>query len=225
MQHLRRESAFVVNTSTSATARSANPASPDHPPPSQGEPCPNSVADLVQRIKLRDQAAYRELYRLYRGRLLAYATQLLRCEHAAEDIVQEVFDRIWRYSSSFDAARTRHPDGWIFQIARNQSMNELARLGRLTELIDGDEADQSAWSCDGDPHADRLLDLAALRAAQEQLPSTYRQVVFLRFELDFSLHEIAEHLSIPLGTAKTWLRRALIALREILCPGSPLPAA
>lgn len=189
-------------------------------------PCPASVASLLLRIQQRDRPAYSQLYGLYRRRLHGYATQLLRCEHAADDIVQEVFDRIWRYASSFDAARMRHPDGWIFQIARNQAMTELARRARLTELDGADDADPTVWQAapwDEGPH---LLDLAALSSAQARLPSVYRQVVFMRFELDFSLQEIAEHLGIPVGTAKTWLRRALIALREHLGVHAPaLPAA
>lgn len=219
--HLHGKLPSTVNEHEDAHGDAPSQAAPTCPRAETETPCPASVANLLLRIQQQDRPAYSQLYGLYRRRLHGYAAQLLHCEQAADDIVQEVFDRIWRYSSSFDAGRMRHPDGWIFQIARNQAMTELARRARLAELDSVDESETSAWHAAPWDDGDHLLDLAALNSARERLPSVYRQVVFLRFQLDLSLQEIAEHLGIPVGTAKTWLRRALIALREQLGVHAP----
>lgn len=203
---------------------------PTTEPPAAHEARDRRTVDLLLRLKQQDRGAYGELYALYHRGVHAYARQLLRCEHAADDIVQEVFERIWRYAPSFNVDKAQHPKAWIFQIARNQAMNELNRRSRLDELIDDDASSamprrSPLWEpADRDTLADSaLLDDAALPAAHAQLPFVYRQVVFLRYHHELSLSEIAEHLGIPIGTAKTWLRRALIALRELM--GAPAASA
>lgn len=178
---------------------------------------------LLTRIQQRDHEAHHQLFRLYGRRLHAYAAQLMRSDHAADDIVQETFERIWRYAPSFDPAKAHRPEAWLFQIVRNQSMTELSRLARFEALAD-DDGPGHPYSPSSEPpslphHDHWLLGDLALTAAQHALPAVYRQVVFLRFHHELSLGEIAEHLGIPIGTAKTWLRRALIALREML--GAP----
>lgn len=175
------------------------------------------TVSLLLRIQQHDREAYQQLYRLYRRRLHAYATQLMRSDLAADDIVQEAFERIWRYAPSFDAAKAHRPEAWLFQIVRNQSMTELARLARFEELHDDDGHTTQLNEPATLPHHDHwLLSDTTLAKAQQALPNVYRQVVFLRYHLELSLAEIAEHLGIPVGTAKTWLRRALITLREAL---------
>lgn len=174
---------------------------------------------LLLRIQRQDRDAHQQLYRLYRPRLHAYAAQLMQSEQAADDIVQEVFERIWRYAPSFCAEKARHPDAWIFQIARNQALTEFSRLARFDEWTDGSEAEGGMGSAavdavDDGEHGPWLM--RRLGEAQLDLPHSYRQVVFMRFHLDLTLIEIAGRLGIPLGTVKTWLRRALIRLRELM---------
>ena len=151
----------------------------------------------------------------------ACALQLLRCEHAADDIVQEVFERIWRYAPSFKADGGWHPEAWIFQIARNQAMTELGRRKRFDEY-NPDDADADTRCARAYHHPAYTEPLAEqirpddLARAQDTLPAHYRQVMHLRFNHDLSNPEIAEHLGIPVGTAKTWLRRSLISMRSEL---------
>jgi RNA polymerase sigma-70 factor (ECF subfamily) len=183
----------------------------------------SAVADisaLIIRIQRRDLDAYRQLFEHYHLRVHACALQLLRCEHAADDIVQEVFERIWRYAPSFRADGGWHPEAWIFQIARNQAMTEFGRRKRFEEY-DPEDADASN-ACQGLTHAPynettaEALRPGDLDRAQNDLPANYRQVMHLRFAHDLSNPEIAEHLGIPVGTAKTWLRRGLISMRSSL---------
>lgn len=185
---------------------------------------------LLEKVKQRDTAAFEALYVTYAARVHSYALQLLRDPHAAEDVTHEVFVRIWRYAGSYDAARSPRPDAWMFQIVRNQAINELGARSRTVSAETIGPADESEWRF-------AALDIQELDAAHDRadcrsirfrqsvaaLPSHYRQVMFLRFQHDLSNPEIAERLGVPVGTVKTWLRRSLIRLRsqlKVTLPGT-----
>jgi RNA polymerase sigma-70 factor (ECF subfamily) len=177
----------------------------------------NDVKALIIRVQQRDLDAHRQLFLKYQSRVHACALQLLRCNYAADDIVQEVFERIWRYAPSFKPDGGWHPEAWIFQIARNQSMTELSRRKRFDEYNPDDADAEHAGQALSHPfNTEPLVEQIRpddLARAQDTLPANYRQVLHLRFNHDLSNPEIAEHLGIPVGTAKTWLRRSLISMR------------
>ena len=187
---------------------------------SSSHPGSSDITALIVRIQQRDLDAYRQLFQRYRRRVHACALQLLRCDHAADDIVQEVFERIWRYAPSFKADGPWHPEAWIFRIARNQAMTELARRQRFDEYHPDDaDADHAYQGLAHPAYTDTLAEQIRpddLARAQDALPAHYRQVMHLRFNHDLSNPEIAEHLGIPVGTAKTWLRRGLLSMRSEL---------
>lgn len=183
----------------------------------------DSTAALLERVKRRDASALKTLYELYARRVRSYALQLLRDPDAAQDVAHDVFLRVWRYAASYDASRSLKPEAWIFQIARNLSLNEIAARSRTVSVEAEEHADDddAGYGDDGPPSQDTMIDRVssrspALRRSVDALPSNYRQVVFLRFQQDLSNPEIAEHLQVPLGTVKTWLRRSLIQMRADL---------
>lgn len=183
-----------------------------------GAHCPG-IADLLARIKRRDPAALRALYLAYARRVHAYALQLLRDEHAAQDVVQDVFIRVWRYAASYDPAKGAKPEAWLFQMARNVALDEAVQRTRAVR----EEADALA-QCAVEEEDERGASAAeavdvrgeAFTRALQGLPPHCRQVLHLRFHQGLSNPEIARHLGIPLGTAKTWLRRGLLQMREQL---------
>lgn len=196
---------------------------PALPSPDLAPVAGNLMAALLKRIKQRDASALEALYAAYAPRVRAYALQLLRDSHAAQDVTHEVFMRVWRYAAAYDEARSPRPEAWLFQIARNQAINEMAVRSRTlsTDAMAESSTEEEVLADESTHQADPIIDWVSSRSAAFQksvqaLPSNYRQVVFMRFHNDMSNPEIAEHLGVPLGTVKTWLRRSLIQLRAEL---------
>jgi RNA polymerase sigma-70 factor (ECF subfamily) len=186
------------------------------------------IAELIERVRQRDSAALRSLYVAYSRRVHSYALQVLRDEHAAEDVVHDVFMRVWRYAGSYDAAKAAKPEAWLFQIARNVALDEAVHRSRMVQAKEEDTFGDTL------PGETSSVDLAASLAesadargpafgrALQELPSPCRQVLHLRFHQGMSNPEIARHLGVPLGTAKTWMRRGLLQMRESLKVAAPL---
>ena len=122
-----------------------------------------------------------------------------------EDCIQEVFFRVWRKAGLFDPERGS-ATAWLLTLARNVA-NNLRRSRRPTPVDVEQEAPALAAG-----ELDRLW----LDAALEQLPSPERTVVELAYFQDRSQSQISCELSVPLGTVKSWNRRGLNRLAELL---------
>lgn len=180
------------------------------------------VAALILRIQDKDRHALEELYGLFSLRLKHYAKHFVRNDQCAEDVMHDVFLRIWRYAASFDAAKISKPESWIFQIARNQALTEAVLLSKSVSI------DFSAEDCPLGEHwmlqeqeGVNMIDQAATKSAALEraiflLPPTYRQAVYLKYNRELTHQQISETLGVPVGTVKTWLRRALLQLRKHL---------
>lgn len=160
-------------------------------------------------------AAIETILRLEGGRLLGVARRMLGRADLAEDALQEAMVQIWRKAGQYRDGSAR---GWIYTLLRRRCLNML-RDGRRTETLAPEEiaalqdARLSAVPVEGWerlPGSGRLADcLAALDSAS-------RHAILLAHVGGMSHGEIAGRLSVPLGTAKSWIRRGLLALRECL---------
>ena len=171
---------------------------------------------LMERIQSRESAAMGELYVLCHAQVLRYVTYLVKDEHQARDITQDVFSRIWRYASAYDKSKSLHPMAWINQVARNQVLTFLAREKKRNEC--GDEQLERAEANDTDDEQAAKLTISspAFVTAMDALAPGVRQVIRLRFLYEKSLAEITEIMDVSPGTVKTWLRRGLARLRTEL---------
>lgn len=141
-----------------------------------------------------------ELYREHRRRALAIARRILRDADEAEDVVQEVFTRLYSQNVRFDgkAAYTT----WLHRILVNSSINSLRakkRRGKLESTVGGaEDPEETAVG-----NQQRALFIEALQHLSEQ----HRQVVTLRDLRGYSYPEIARMLGLPEGTVKSALNR------------------
>src|SRR5512143_473142 len=137
-----------------------------------------------------------------------YARWLTRNDADAEDVVQDACLRAMRFFSSLRDGNAR---AWLFTIVRNSWYSRISRRrGALAREMPGDGTDREPPDDALDPE-ERLLQqhtVARVRAALEQLPPDYREVLVLREIEGFSYKEIAAVLSIPMGTVMSRLARA-----------------
>jgi RNA polymerase sigma-70 factor, ECF subfamily len=172
-----------------------------------------SDARLVERIPNDESGEkLRELYRRYAGELFGFSCNALGDRELAEEVVQDVFARLWRHAGDYDPTKASVRT-WLYAIARNRIVDARRRASVRPGLVPVD--DEQAPE-----ELDRELDNAVLRwqvaAALARLSSEHREVIRLSHWGGLSLREIAERKGIPLGTAKSRAYYALQSLRLIL---------
>jgi RNA polymerase sigma-70 factor (ECF subfamily) len=166
---------------------------------------------LLERIRQRDQAAMSELFDRHSRAVFSVAVHILKDDGHAEDVMQEIFFQIWQNSDSFvhtlGSLRT-----WLAAIARNRSIDVLRRK----KPTDPMEKVILASRCNLASEAEHNAMIEKVLKAMKQLPEAQQEAMNLAFFQDLSHAEVAQRTGEPLGTIKTRIRLALIALRKAL---------
>jgi RNA polymerase sigma factor (sigma-70 family) len=184
------------------------------------------LSKLLARAGLGDRAAFATLYERTSSHLLGVVLRIQRDRAQAEDILQEVYVNVWRAAQSFDAAQSQ-PLTWLSSIARNRAIDSLRRTqtqpqfrSTITSTTDDEETDVYDTVADDAPGPLDLLsrasDARALSSCMQGLSAQQRQSVALAFFDGLSHAEVAEQMRQPLGTVKSWVRRALMSLKSCL---------
>lgn len=173
--------------------------------------------EFLERLKRRDPDAAAELYDRYGRVVYSLVFRIVRNQAVAEELVQEAFLRVWHRAQFFDAERGGFTT-WILAVARNQAIDYLRSVtGRQWKgEIAMDRTDEPALFQGVEEeliHSDRVRQV---RSAIGKLKDTHRQVIELAYFEGLSQTEIAERISQPLGTVKTWMRTGLKLLRDEL---------
>jgi RNA polymerase sigma factor (sigma-70 family) len=162
---------------------------------------------LVVRCQLGEPDAFDALIARWHQPLWIYIRRMTGHDEDARDILQDVWLRAIRGIPRLrDGSRLR---GWLFGITRRVLMDRLRRRYSMPPATPLDSDDVPA----GPEPVDREPDLVALEAALETMPFSEREVLTLFYLRDLSLAELAEALSIPVGTVKSRLFRARQILR------------
>jgi RNA polymerase sigma factor (sigma-70 family) len=156
------------------------------------------------------------VFRDHWGRVLATLVGMFRGIELAEDVAQEAFVRAWRHADAFDARRGSVAT-WLLSITRNLAIDAV-RVRRAAPVAPDLLAELLPPSDERGPQEVALhgSDVARLEAALVHLPIEQRRAVLLAGLLGCSAREIGEREGIPLGTAKTRIRTALLRLRAAL---------
>ena len=173
-----------------------------------------------------EERAFQELVDRYQTRLLNFVYRTIGDREKAEDLVQEVFIRVYRHIARFDT--TKKFSTWIYTIASNLAKNELRNRSRnplvLFQTIkkNWEDEDRPLQFEDATSRPDDLYRKRHLRElvdeATAKLPEHHRQVFVLRELEGKSYEEIAEITDCNLGTVKSRLNRARNAFAEIIEP-------
>ncbi|WP_296075035.1 sigma-70 family RNA polymerase sigma factor [uncultured Agrobacterium sp.] len=176
---------------------------------------PDDLDKALAACAKGDRLALRRIFDQEAGRLVAVAQRIVRRRELAEEVVQEAFIRIWTHAYQYSADRGS-ARGWIYAIVRNRALN-LLRDGRREHSVEEVETLQEAEQADTIMAAWHRLDRQSrLHECLGSLDETKRHGILMAYVGGYSHGEIAGRLRIPIGTAKSWIRRGLLTLRECM---------
>lgn len=170
--------------------------------------------ELISRLKSKDRDALSYLYDHYSGALYGAVFRIIRKEEIAEEVLQDVFLKIWDKIESYDSAKGRLFT-WMLNLAKNQAIDktrskEISRenkTGGLENFVSG--INKGGFS-------EQKIESIGIKEMLTALPEDQRFIVDQLYFKGYSQSELAEEFNIPLGTVKTRLRIAMKQLRLIL---------
>lgn len=166
-------------------------------------------------LKERNDQAFGFLYDNYAGALYSIIKQIITDNpEIASDVLQEVFINIWRKIATYDQTKGRLFT-WMLNIARNAAIDTL-RSKSYQNSQKNQELPENVYKAVTDQITQQNVDNIGLKKVLEKLKPEHRILVELSYFKGFTHEEIAEMMSIPLGTVKTRIRNALLQLREYL---------
>jgi RNA polymerase sigma factor (sigma-70 family) len=176
---------------------------------------------LMAGMALGDEDAALAFVRRYQRRVYGLAFSVVRDEALADDIAQETFLRAWKHASVFDRRRGA-VSTWLLTIARNLAVDAL-RLRRASPVAPGDALWLSLATHEREPgeEAARSDTRTRLMAALASLPAEQKRALVLATMYGYTAAEVGEVEGVPVGTAKSRIRRGLERLRESVPAGGP----
>jgi len=176
----------------------------------------------VEAFRRGDEAAVRAVFGQYSGLVMAVAMRVLGDRSGAEEAVQQTFLQAWRNAGSFESGRELAP--WLATVARRAAIDIQRREGRrdTSPLDDADPTDAALIVMP--PSEERAWEAGQVRLAIDSLAADEREIVRLQHLHGFTQQQIADHLSIAVGTVKSRSFRAHKALAAALAHLREVPS-
>lgn len=171
-------------------------------------------SELVTLLKQRQEDAFSYLYDHYSSSLYSVILSIVPNREISNDILQEVFIKIWRQIETYDHSKGRLFT-WMLNVARNASIDAI-RSKNYIQSQQNRELTENVNDVGGVVNIN--TDKIGLRKIVGQLKEDQRVLVELSYFEGFTQDEISKMLQIPLGTVKTRLRNALIQLKQVIKP-------
>jgi RNA polymerase sigma-70 factor (ECF subfamily) len=178
----------------------------------ESAPAPPSIADaeLMEAVVRGEREALATLYDRHAGLLLALAVRILHDRAQAEDLVHDVFLEAWHHARDFEPSRGT-VRAWLVTRARSRALDRRAATERQVRVAEQSAA-ASAEAVEPTPET-RIGDELVRRQVSALAPELIRVLELAYFE-GLSSSEIAQRISVPIGTVKSRMARAMAALRE-----------
>jgi RNA polymerase sigma-70 factor, ECF subfamily len=189
--------------------------------------CEDSL--LIERFQNGDKGAFDALVQKHQARAYQYAYRLTRNPDDAADVVADAFVRVYRALQTFkgDSAFTT----WLYRIETNcfldmrkkKNARPTTSLDSALNLGDGEvELQVEDTGPTAHEEAERSQRMSAVEEAVQKLPEYQRAMIIMYHAESMSYEEIADALSLPIGTVKSRLNRARLSLRQLLEPQSDM---
>jgi len=178
-----------------------------------------SDAELLDSYAAGEEAAFREIVRRYKNSLYAFLRRFLGRQDLVEDVFQETFLQLFTSRESYDPSRSLRP--WLFTIAANKAKDALRKQQRTATIPIGTIADSHDLSFDDVLNALTSIDTMPVETLQSSetamqvrktitdMPENLREILILAYFNKFSYKQMAQILSIPIGTVKSRLHTAV----------------
>ena len=170
--------------------------------------------EILSLLYKKDEKAYTILYDMYAKSLFAIIFNLVKEREEAEDILQDVFVKIWKNIDSFSESKGRFYT-WMLNIARNTAIDKLRSKG-FNNSKKNLSADNFVYLMDDNTKQNHKIDSIGIQEFVKKLKPKCIQIIDLLFFKGYTQQEASDELEIPLGTVKTQNRNCINDLRTFL---------
>lgn len=176
------------------------------------QPSLDELQLLLARVARGDRLAFKSLYTKTSGRLFGIVKRIVRNHALAEEVLQEVYVRIWERASSYDAA-VGAPSAWLTVIARNRAIDVTRQRGERPASVVHDDGEKLLLRLSAPTDGLDLADRDQLKRCLAELDEPLRRCILLAYCIGYSREELAVRFDRPVNSVKTWLHRGLASLR------------
>jgi RNA polymerase sigma-70 factor (ECF subfamily) len=169
---------------------------------------------LVAALQRKDRSAFEYVYDHYSGALLGVISRIIKKEELAEEILQDVFLKVWDRIETYDASKGKLFT-WMLNIARNQAIDKT-RSKEFSKGKKTDDIETLVSKVDKREFSETKVEAIGLQDLLNSLPEEQRFVIDQHYLKGYTQAEMAEEFNLPLGTVKTRMRLAMIELRNLL---------
>lgn len=173
-----------------------------------------SEEQLIVLLKEKNETGFHHLYDHYSGALYGVILRIVQSKEYTEEIIQDVFVKIWNSIHQYDASKGRFYT-WMINIARNTAIDYLKSKGFQNELKNQSLPDFVYNSAELST-TNNSSDYIGFANVLESLETDKKELIDLAYYQGYTQNEISEKLKIPLGTVKTKMRNALMKLKDLL---------
>ncbi|MCP5420820.1 MAG: sigma-70 family RNA polymerase sigma factor [Gammaproteobacteria bacterium] len=175
------------------------------------------LPQLLARCALKDRKAFEQLYRSTSAQLFGLVLRIVRDQEIASEVLQESYVKIWNRAGDFRSDLAK-PMTWMGAIARNQAIDSIRRSTVQPSALE--TVEELEWLADESEGPSEIVgrtqEEQALYECLNRLEGLQRQAMMLAYFNGLTHDELAQRLSTPLGTVKSWIRRGLLRLKSCL---------
>lgn len=173
-----------------------------------------SEEGLVTALQRKERSALEYLYDHYSGALLGVISRIIKKEDLAEEILQDVFLKVWERIDTYDSSKGKLFT-WMLNIARNQAIDKT-RSKEFSKSKKTDDIDNLVGKVDRNNYTESKVEDIGLEDVLKRLPEEQRFVIDQHYLKGYTHAEMSEEFNLPLGTVKTRMRLAMKELRNLL---------
>lgn len=173
-----------------------------------------SQEEVLNLIEKKDGKAYTHLYNMYSKSLFAVISNLIKNREEAEDVLQDVFVKIWKNIDTYNADKGRLYT-WMLNITRNTTIDKMRSKG-YNKSLKNQDIDNFVGIIDNENKFINKIDIIGVSEFIKKLKPKCIQIIDLLFFKGYTQAETSEELEMPLGTVKTLNRTCINDLRTYL---------
>jgi RNA polymerase sigma-70 factor, ECF subfamily len=170
--------------------------------------------DLIFLLKNKNQESFSDLYDSYSRALYGVTFKMVNDNEVAEDILQEVFIKIWEHIDKYDASKGTLFT-WMINITRNSCRDYFRSKHYQIQKLVSENSFENMNTDNKNPHVTYQDENYELNELTQRLEPKYKEIIDLVYIFGYSQEEVSKMLDLPIGTVKTRSRTAIKILREL----------